>query len=188
MNDVMSEMLMVTNGVHQGSIIGHLLFLIYVNDIVNTSNLFKFLIYGYDTTLSTTIKVILKNIIPNSKYFIFHMPQKRINQLGINIENIAIDRISDLHFLALTINGHLNWKSHTDRLSNEISKTMGVLIKLKHFVPLNTRVMIYKSLILSLLIYSILAWGYRCERITKLQKHIIRILSTMPILNQYLKY
>ncbi len=43
--------------------------------------------------------------------------------------------------------------------------------------PLNARVIIYNSLILSYLNYCILASGYRCERITKLQKCIVRILS-----------
>ncbi len=54
---------------------------------------------------------------------------------------------------------------------------MGVLNKLKHFVPLNARVMIYNSLIFSHINYCILAWGYRCKRITKLQKRIVRILN-----------
>ncbi len=108
---------------------------------------------------------------------IFHMPQKIVNQLYLNIENIANDQVSDFNFLRLTINEHLNWKSHTDKLSNKISKTMGVLHKLKHFVPLNAKVMIYNSLILSHLNYCVVAWDYRCERITKLQKRIIRILS-----------
>ncbi len=94
-----------------------------------------------------------------------------------NIENIAIDRVSDFKFLGITINEHLSWKSHIDKFSDKISKTMDVLNKLKHFVPLNARVMIYNSLMLSHLNYCILAWGYRCERITKLQKCIIRILS-----------
>ncbi len=44
---------------------------------------------------------------------------------------------------------------------------MGVLNKLKHCVPLNAKVMIYNSLILSHINYCILAWGYRCERIIK---------------------
>ncbi len=54
---------------------------------------------------------------------------------------------------------------------------MCVLNKLKHFVPLNARVMIYNSLILFHINYCILAWGYRWKRITKLQKLIVRILS-----------
>ncbi len=54
---------------------------------------------------------------------------------------------------------------------------MGVLNKLKHFVSLNARVMIYNSLILSHLNYLILAWGNRCVRITKLKKRIVRTLS-----------
>ncbi len=184
--------------------LGSLLFIIYVNDIANASNLFNFIIYADDTTLSTTIEVILNNInndnaeskinseiacineslkcnklslnISKWKYMIFHMPQKRINQLHLNIENIGIDRVSDFNSLGLTINEHLNWKSHTDKLSNNISKTMGVLNKLKHFVPLNAKVMIYNSLILSHLNYCILAWGYRCEWITKFRNVSLEFL------------
>ncbi len=77
------------------------------------------------------------------------MPQKQINHLHLNVKNTAIDQVSDFNFLSLPINEHLNWKSHTDKFSNNISKTMGVLNKSKHFVPLNARVMIYNSLILS---------------------------------------
>ncbi len=77
----------------------------------------------------------------------FSYASEKKKHLHLNVENTAIGQVNDFNFLGLTINEHLNWKSHLDKLSNNISKTMGVLNK--HFVPLNARVMIYNSLILS---------------------------------------
>ena len=56
-------------------------------------------------------------------------------------------------------------------------KTTGVLNRLKHFLPANIKVSLYYSLIQSHINYGILAWGYNNERITKLQKRAIRIIS-----------
>ncbi len=54
---------------------------------------------------------------------------------------------------------------------------MGILNKLKHFIPIKNKILIYNSLVLSHLNFGILAWGFQCARLTKLQKKIIRILS-----------
>ncbi len=144
--------------------------------------------YADDTTLSTTIEVIINNInnavveskinlelacindllkcnklslnITKCKYMIFHTPQKMVSTLQLNIENTLIDRVSDFNVLLLTINEHLKWKSHIDKLSNKISKTMGIINKHKHYVPLNARMILYNSLILSYVNYCILVWGY----------------------------
>ncbi len=71
-DDVQSEMLTVTTRVPQGSILGPLLFIIYLNDIAHTSNLFNFIIYADHTTLSTAIDVIkcpvLTEALPKNRF------------------------------------------------------------------------------------------------------------------------
>ncbi len=205
MDGVESDILSITTGVPQGSILGPLLFIIYINDIANASNLFKFIIYADDTTLSTTLEIVIKdtnggsieaklnrelagindwlksnklslNVI-KSKYMIFHTAQKNVIPLQLNIGNTIIERVYEFNFLGLTINENLNWKSHVDKIANKISKSMGILNKLKHFLHLNAKLLIYSALISSYLNFGILAWGYKCDRIVKLQKRIVRIVS-----------
>ncbi len=111
---------------------------------------------------------------------IFRTPQKKDAQLQLKIDNTPIDRVyehDEFNFLGLTINENLSWKSHINKIADKISKSMGILNKLKYFLPLNAKVLIYNSLILSHLNFCILALGYKCHRIIKLQKKIVRILS-----------
>ncbi len=72
----------------------------------------------------------------------------------------------------------MSLKDHIDKISNKISKTMGILNKLKHFIPQQAKlhIYIYNSLEKHLLNFGILAWGYRCDRILKLQRKIVRIM------------
>ena len=200
LEDTRSDTLPIETGVPQGSILGPLLFLIYINDIEFASNIFKFIIYADDTNLTTSIELIAKrnpdsdisNVLNNelanindwlccnklslnvkkSKYIIFHMPQKKINPLLLVINGTIIERVSNFDFLGLTLNEHLDWKPHIDKISNKISRSIGILNRHKHFIPLHSKLHIYSSLILSYLNYGILSWGYRCERIVKLQKKL----------------
>ncbi len=199
-DNVKSETIEIKTGVPQGSILGPLLFIIYINDIALSSNMIDFIIYADDTTLSTTLKVILKNSthtnisvainqeinkkvnklslnIAKTKYIIFHTPQRKIEELEIKIDGTMIERVKSFNFLGITINEHLTWVDHLNKISNKLSRNIGILNNLKHYLPEKAKLLIYNSLILCHLNFGVLLWGDSCERIFKLQKKAVRILQ-----------
>ena len=128
-DNINSNMLSITTGVPQGSILGPLLFIIYINDFAQASKVFNFLIYADDTTLSSTLNVFSDNThdqhleslineelvkindwlkinklslnVVKSKFMIFQ--KKNIQILNLKIDNVNIDQVKELHFLGLII-------------------------------------------------------------------------------------
>ena len=200
-----SRTLDIETGVPQGSVLGPLLFIIYVNDISEASALFKAINYADDTTLSSTLSIFnikhktnyssdninleLEKIndwlklnklslnIEKTKFMVFHTPQRKLVMPNIEIDGIQIERVQIFNFLGIVFDEHLNWHNHVAHISTKISRTIGILNKLKYLIPENIKIMLYNSLILSHINYGILAWGYNHERILKLQKRAIRIIT-----------
>ena len=101
---------------------------------------------------------------------IFHMPKKEIEILTLKIDNTNIDRVEEFNFLGLTIDTHLKWKKHTDKISNKCSKLTGILNRLKYVFPQDIKCLLYNTLILPHINYCIMAWGYKRNRITMIKK------------------
>ena len=77
----------------------------------------------------------------------------------IYIKDSILERVESLAFLRVLNDEHLNWKAHTKSVSLKISRSVGVLSKIKHVVPDNVLLMLYNSLILPHLTYCNLVWG-----------------------------
>ncbi len=197
-DDSDSDMLDLTIGVPQWSILSPLIFIIYMNDIAQSSKLFDIIIYADDTTLSTTIEKVFRTTtnvpisdilnnelsmvnnwlkvnklslnIKKNKYIIFHTKKKRNLSLTLTIENVNIERVAKFYFLGLSLDEHLTWTCHINKILNKISQCMGILNKLKHFLPIQTKVLIYNSLVLSHFTFGILLWGFKCDKAFKLPK------------------
>ena len=195
-----SDLLEIKTGVPQGSILGPLLFIIYVNDISNASNLFKFILYADDTTLTTTLNLDIDNFdelinrelykisdwlkvnelslnVDKSKFMIFHHANKRFIKPKLKIDNVSVSQVNSFNFLGLTLDENLLWNEHITKISSKISRTIGIINKLKHLLPLNIKVTMYNSLILPYINFGILLWGFKCSNIEKLQKKAIRCIT-----------
>ena len=127
---------------------------------------------------------------------IYHFSQRDVSQLKItlNLEGKQIQSICEFNCLGTTIQETLNWAPHTDIIANKISRTLGIINKLKHFLPTYTLRTMYNSLILPHLNFSILSWGLHSGRLPKLQKRAVRIITlnkynahTEPILTRLTK-
>ena len=71
----------------------------------------------------------------------------------------------------------MNWKSHVNIIVKKISKTIGILKRLKHILPQHTRIHIFTALIVSYINYRLLLWGYNGKRIFALHKKAIRLIA-----------
>ena len=198
-----SDTHIVTCGVPQGSILGPLLFIIYMNDICNVSNLLYTIMFADDTSvqvsgndlnnlvsslnvqlqfLSTWLKANKLSLNTKKTFFIvFHRARIKDHRISIQMDGSVLNRSTSIKYLGVLIDHNLNWCEHIAYIKNKVSKGVGIMYKARQYLDKKSLQNLYYSYIYPYLIYCIEVWGSACQThlhpLFLTQKKIVRIIT-----------
>ena len=204
--DTKSSLLNINCGVPQGSVLGPLLFLIYVNDIANCNPHGLIRLFADDTnvfiesnqieSLYIDAKQVLKYLdkwfrsnkltlnIEKTNFIIFTTPDRR-KKLNIpntlEVNNIKINRTDQAKYLGLLIDEELNWKYHIDMLCKKIKRFFPSFYTLRNFINIDHAKSVYYATLHSRIKYGIALYGAADKTVIEplqiLQNKLLRVLT-----------
>ena len=196
LDDEKSFSLEIKCGVPQGSILGPLLYLLYVNDICKACSC-EILSFADDTTMylsDSNIDTLYKNAnveinklyqwfcanklslnATKTKYIVIRPKNKKWNleQHSILIKDTQLTRIGNdckdqcFKFLGLHIDEALTWQKHIKSINSKIARALFSIKQVKHCLPSSSLITLYNALIQPHLTYGIIAWGSSAPSVLK---------------------
>ena len=191
-NNKLSKKLIIKHGVPQGSNLGPLLFLIYINDLPNALSCHTTL-FADDTCLLIQAKDVSTfqkrsnnelskiqqwmncnklTLNPNKTQALL-IPSSRqqvISTIKLHLNNELIKPIEAAKYLGITLDSQLKFDIYISKLLTKISRSIGVMSKIRHYLPKTVLLNLYFALIHSQLLYGIAVWGSTYQTlINKLQ-------------------
>ena len=204
-NGYLSKPQKIDYGVPQGSILGPLLFLIYINDLPNCIEKSTVRMFADDTTLTASgialpeieskinhdLINVQKWLLANklclnlikTEYLLIgskQMISKLTNDPVIQIANRLVNRVTNKKSLGVVIDQYLLWDNHLDEICKKVSSGIGAIRKLKPYVTRETLVSVYCALVQPYFDYCCLVWepigATLSNRLQSLQNRVARVI------------
>ena len=198
-----SNFLEIMHGVPQGSVLDPLLFLLYTNDLPNSTKYSDSTLFADDTVILyssnnldeiehcvnydlnelfqwlNSNKIALN--VAKTEVLLFRDPNKKIDYpIELELNGNVINFSSVVNYLGILLDEHLSWSINRNFISGNLRKANGIISKMRHYLPLKTMLSIYYALFHSHLCYGAQVWGQNIvsnSRIFKLQKSAVRLLT-----------
>jgi hypothetical protein len=178
-NTIQSDICEIQCGVPQGSVLGPLLFLIYINDMHRALNHARVRLFADDTCIfvqnqnfnelisdakarltEVSTWCVDNKLIVNSKktHFVIFCSNRKNSYSHLQkivIPNLEIHRSKEIKYLGMTIDENLSWKPHIENLCKSLIKYFGIFNHVKKLLPRNVARQIYFAFIYSRISYGI---------------------------------
>ena len=201
--DARSALLPITIGVPQGSILGPLLFILYINDFpLVCGQHITTLLYADDTAIfiegknENQLQRTLNTLMPKvADWFVSNQlslntdktcyqmyTHKRLDvEVSVIIDGAEIIRANTVKYLGVFIDEDLKWKTHIAKLQTVLSRNVGIMCKVRYFLSSKHLLLLYNSLFLSHVNYCCFiysnTYSTNINEVEKLQKRAVRIVD-----------